>query len=120
LTYEISDFLSYIATNQSMDAVALIYAHMPLETRHTFHQKIANWVKPDGHVMLEAFNPLQLGLTSGGPKELSMLYTQDMLMADFPREEWDVAMLETLETELNEGPFHQGKAQIIRLLAQRR
>jgi 2-polyprenyl-3-methyl-5-hydroxy-6-metoxy-1,4-benzoquinol methylase len=120
LSYEICDFLSYIAPNQSMDAVALIYAHIPPETRPTFHQKIANWVKPGGHVMLEAFNPLQLGLTSGGPKELNMLYTPDMLMTDFPDSEWDITMLKTLETELNEGPFHQGKAQIIRLLARRR
>ena len=120
LSFEICDFLSYSAAEQSIDAVALIYAHMPAEIRHTFHQKTANWVKPGGHIILEAFNPLQLGLQSGGPKELSMLYTIDMLMADFPNEYWETIMLKTLETELNEGPFHQGKAQIIRLLARRR
>lgn len=120
LSYEICDFHSYSAPKQSMDAAALIYAHMPPEIRHTFHQKIMNWIKPGGHVMLEAFNPLQLGLTSGGPKELNMLYTTDMLRADFPDTEWEIAMLETLETALNEGPFHQGKAQIVRLLARKR
>ena len=120
ITYNVTDFLSFETAPASMDAVALIYAHMPAEIRQRFHHKIATWVKPGGHSILEAFNPLQLGLNSGGPKELSMLYTPEMLTADFPAEYWDVGILETLETELNEGPFHQGRAQIIRLLARKR
>ncbi len=120
ISYQTTDFLSFEAEPASMDAVALIYAHMPTEIRTEFHHKVAYWVKQGGHVILEAFNPLQLELQSGGPKDLSMLYTPEMLNLDFPESVWDIAVLETVETELSEGPFHEGKAQVIRLLACRR
>jgi hypothetical protein len=118
--YQTTNFLSFQAEPASMDAAALIYAHMPPEIRSEFHHKVAYWVKKGGYVILEAFNPLQLELQSGGPKDVSMLYTQEMLKNDFPEHEWKIELLETTETELSEGPFHEGKAQVIRLLACRR
>ena len=118
--YQTTNFLSFQAETASMDAVALIYAHMPPEIRSEFHHKMAYWVKKGGYVILEAFNPLQLELQSGGPKDVSMLYTQEMLKNDFPEHDWKIELLETTETELSEGPFHEGKAQVIRLLACRR
>jgi hypothetical protein len=118
--YQATNFLSFQAETASMDAVALIYAHMPPEIRSEFHHKMAYWVKKGGYVILEAFNPLQLELQSGGPKDVSMLYTQEMLKNDFPEHDWKIELLETTETELSEGPFHEGKAQVIRLLACRR
>lgn len=118
--YQTTNFLSFQAETASMDAVALIYAHMPPEIRSEFHHKVAYWVKKGGYVILEAFNPLQLELQSGGPKDVSMLYTQEMLKNDFPEHDWKIELLETTETELSEGPFHEGKAQVIRLLACRR
>jgi len=118
--YQTTNFLSFQAEPASMDAAALIYAHMPPEIRSEFHHKVAYWVKKGGYVILEAFNPLQLELQSGGPKDVSMLYTQEMLKNDFPEHEWKIELLETTETKLSEGPFHEGKAQVIRLLACRR
>jgi hypothetical protein len=118
--YQTTNFLSFQAEPASMDAVALIYAHMPPEIRSEFHHKVAYWVKKGGYVILEAFNPLQLELQSGGPKDVSMLYTQEMLKNDFPEHDWKIELLETTETELSEGPFHEGKAQVVRLLACRR
>lgn len=118
--YQTTNFLSFQAETASMDAVALIYAHMPPEIRSEFHHKMAYWVKKGGYVILEAFNPLQLELQSGGPKDVSMLYTPEMLKNDFPEHEWKIELLETTETKLSEGPFHEGKAQVIRLLACRR
>ena len=118
--YQTTNFLSFQAETASMDAAALIYAHMPPEIRSEFHHKMAYWVKKGGYVILEAFNPLQLELQSGGPKDVSMLYTQEMLKNDFPEHDWKIELLETTETELSEGPFHEGKAQVIRLLACRR
>jgi hypothetical protein len=118
--YQTTNFLSFQAEPASMDAVALIYAHMPPEIRSEFHHKVAYWVKKGGYVILEAFNPLQLELQSGGPKDVSMLYTPEMLKNDFPEHDWKIELLETTETELSEGPFHEGKAQVIRLLACRR
>jgi len=120
IDYEVADFMTYDAENQSMDAIALIYAHMQPDLRQAFHHKIKHWIKPGGSLILEAFNPMQLGLSSGGPKEPAMLYSPEILQQDFPKTDWEIKILENLETTLHEGPFHEGKAQVVRLLAVKR
>ena len=38
---------------------------------------------PPGRLLLDAFNPRQLGLSSGGPREAELLYEPAQLAADF-------------------------------------
>lgn len=101
----------------SADVVALIYAHFPPEIREKIHQKVCTWLKPKGKVILEAFNPLQISNSSGGPKDTSMLYTKSMLMNDFKN--CNIQLLEELTIILNEGKYHAGKADVIRLIAEK-
>lgn len=102
---------------QVYDAAALIYFHLPAHIRHKVHTRIAQGVKPGGHLILEAFHPKQLAYSSGGPKDVDMLYTADMLEKDF--EGWE--FLEKLEGEvvLHEGIGHKGKAHVIRVFARK-
>jgi len=95
--------------------VALIYAHFPVELRKIAHQKAIKWLKPGGKLILEAFNPKQLGNDSGGPKNIEMLYSEDLLREDFKDLKFE--KLEILETNLSEGNYHDGKADIIRMVA---
>jgi hypothetical protein len=68
-------------------------------------------------LILEGFNPEQLQFQSGGPRDLSMLFTEAMLRSDF--EGLEISSLEQKHTTLNEGPYHQGPAAVIRLLARK-
>lgn len=102
---------------QGFDAVALIYAHMPADRRADFHARAIQWLKPGGTLILEGFNPDQLGNPSGGPKALDMLFTEDMLRADFAG--LDFQLCQTAHTTLNEGAYHRGPADVIRLIATR-
>ncbi|WKK75229.1 class I SAM-dependent methyltransferase [Marivirga salinae] len=113
--YEVADIHEKEFKENSADVVALIYAHFPVELRKIAHQKAIKWLKPGGKLILEAFNPKQLGNDSGGPKNIEMLYTEDLLKADF--KDLKIVKLESLETNLSEGNFHNGKANIIRLIA---
>ena len=97
-----------------MDVVAFIYAHFPATIRKQIHQKAITWLKPGGKLILEAFNPQQLQYNSGGPKDLSMLYTEDMMKEDFAS--LNIDLIQNLTTELNEGKYHKGKASIIRVV----
>jgi hypothetical protein len=65
-------------------------------------------------IIIEAFNTSQLQNTSGGPKDLSMLYTEEMLREDF--KELSIQNLQTMQTVLKEGSHHEGTADIIRLI----
>jgi SAM-dependent methyltransferase len=95
----------------SFDAIALIYAHFEPELRSKFHQRCVSWLKPGGRIIMEAFNPEQLLYFSGGPKNPEMLYTEKKLTDDF--DTLQIEHLQTSITDLDEGPFHRGKAAVI-------
>jgi len=114
IDYLVEDAVTTTYPENSVDVVAFIYAHFPPAIRKQIHQKAMDWLKPGGAIILEAFNPMQLNNQSGGPKDLSMLYTEEILKEDF--ESLKVEIMKTLQTKLNEGEFHQGVADIIRFV----
>jgi SAM-dependent methyltransferase len=101
----------------SFDAIVLIFAHFPETIRSIIHHKMVTWLKPGGTLVLEVFNPLQIPYTSGGPKDISMLYTKQMIQSDF--KELSTIMISEEETVLNEGPLHQGIAQVLRFVGKK-
>ena len=117
INYQIADAAKVDYPFESFDAVVLIYTHFPETVRKSIHQKITSWLKPNGLVLMEAFNPKQLNNSSGGPKELSMLYTTEMLENDF--ENLEVKLLYTEVVQLNEGKYHNGKADVIRFIGKK-
>jgi len=117
LRYELTDVRSFSYPEAAFEAAALIFAHLPPEDRHFLHQKVWQSLAAGGVLWLEAFSKEQLGRASGGPKKPDMLYHPEALAADFP--EAAIQQLEVRETELDEGPFHQGKASVVRLIAKK-
>lgn len=115
MNYIHADTDSFTAEAQSFDAIGIIYFHLATEVRTAFHKKLIEWLKPGGTLILECFTPDQLNRSSGGPKNISMLYTEDILRADF--NQLNITELRTLTTDLAEGSFHKGVADIIRLVA---
>lgn len=104
-----------LAFENDFDAIGLIYAHMPFAEREHFHQSVSRLLKPGGYLILEGFHVKQLGNSSGGPQQVEMLFTEEMLRSDFDQLDFD--SITDLEIELDEGPYHNGKAHVIRLLA---
>lgn len=100
------------------DAVALTYVHLPPCLRPQAHRRLAQALRPGGVLVLEAFHPMQLGRTSGGPKQVEMLYTLEMLRADF-RGLLEAQLAEECESMLDEGPGHQGAAMVTRYVGVR-
>lgn len=112
INYKVGDALEMAFEPESFDVIALVYAHFPESIRKQIHRKILSWLKPNGIIILEAFNPSQLGNPSGGPKDITMLYSKEMMENDF-----DILNIQHLSEEiiiLNEGKYHQGKANVIR------
>ena len=112
--YEVNDATLVEFEPNSADCVAFIYAHFPENIRKELHKKALSWLKPGGTLILEAFNPRQLGKSSGGPKDLSMLYEVEMMEDDFS--ELERLFVHSKTITLNEGKFHEGEAEIIRVV----
>lgn len=117
-----TDLTSWEWSEATYDLIVSIYVHFSPEVRPKLHQAMLTALKPNGLLILEAFNLLQLQYqskyNSGGPKISSMLYEADMLRKDF----YGGHILELTETitELDEGKAHHGKASIIRLIVQQK
>lgn len=99
------------------EAIGLIFAHFPPAMRPLIHEQCQRLLAPGGVLILQAFNPRQLGLPSGGPKEAAMLYDPALLQADFA----GLGQVHLAETTavLDEGAYHQGHAELIELLARK-
>lgn len=114
LHYEICDAREF-NSELRFDVIALIYAHFPAEFRKELHKQYADLLKPGGEIWLEAFAPGQLEFQSGGPKNPEMLYSTEMLEADFS--ELQIRQSEIKRYQLDEGPGHQGLGEVVRFKA---
>ncbi len=117
IQYSASDALTYALKTSYFDVVGLFYAHFPPDIRPKFHHKLLPCVKPGGLIILEAFHTSQLGKPSGGPKIIEMLLDEQSLKTEFSGFEFSELM--HTQTLLDEGPFHQGMAEVIRMIAQK-
>lgn len=116
INYSVADIQDF-TPNNSYDLIALIYLHLIPEVRSPFFKKLNSWLNPGGHIILEAFSKNQLKNSSGGPKDINLLYDLAEIKDDFK----GLKIIEICETEimLDEGKLHQGKATVIRLIAQK-
>lgn len=113
-----ADLAEWSPEPASFDAVVAIYLHLPPALRAPVHRKLAQALRPGGLLVLEAFHPDQLPLASGGPKDVAMLYTLELLRADFAGMLHELLAEET-DTVLDEGAGHQGPAKVTRWIGQR-
>ncbi len=116
INYSVSDILEFVP-NKKYDLIALIYLHLIPEVRSLFFKKLSQWLNPGGHILLEAFSKNQLKNSSGGPKDINLLYDLAEIKDDYK----SLKIKEICETEimLDEGKLHHGKANVIRMIAQK-
>jgi hypothetical protein len=76
----------------------------------------------DGYLIGELFAEDQLDYQkqyqSGGPANTAMLASKEKMINWFP--EIDFKILSEQEVDLDEGPYHQGKARTIRFLGKKK
>ena len=117
IDYEISDLAHLDLGKTHFDAIALIFAHIPLGLREKVHRKLVGHLLPGGYLVMEVYAKSQLGRDSGGPKSLELLYSSEELLNDF--EGLVIEQLEETEVHLREGIYHQGDARVIRMIARK-
>ena len=116
INYRVLDLEKFKA-EKTYDAIALIYVHLQEKVRKTFHREVYRSLKSGGFLIFEAFAKEQLFLKSGGPKDPSQLYDAPTICNDF--QFLHVLNCAQKEVELNEGPFHKGKAAVLQLVGQK-
>ncbi|MEI6884882.1 MAG: class I SAM-dependent methyltransferase [Bacteroidota bacterium] len=115
ITYVLSDLENAEYQEEFFDAIGLMCVHSPGEKRQLVHRNLSRFLKPGGTLILTGFSKEQLQFTSGGPKELSWLFSVEELKADF--EAFSSCRIEHSETLIEEGPYHKGMASMIQMVA---
>jgi 2-polyprenyl-3-methyl-5-hydroxy-6-metoxy-1,4-benzoquinol methylase len=114
IDYLVSDVLALPYEKESFDGLVLIFAHFPAEIRKEAHLKLLELLKPGGKIIFEAFGKEQLNYTSGGPKDIDMLFSEEEVKNEFPVISFD--RLSTEKIVLDEGLFHQGEGVVVRFI----
>ncbi|HSO85163.1 MAG TPA: class I SAM-dependent methyltransferase [Draconibacterium sp.] len=114
IDYQILGYENIQYPPNSFDCIVLIFAHIHPLKRNEVHKKLSSLLKPGGTLILEGFSKNQINNNSGGPRDINMLFSKKEMESDFGL----FSELTITETDilLNEGPFHQGIASVIRVL----
>lgn len=118
IRYHIAQATDFQAEAESYDAIALVYAHFLPEVRKKAHQQAVDWLKPGGRLIVEAFHPRQMKRNSGGPRNPEMLYSKEILSEDFSA--LKEVLLEEKVIQLSEGKHHEGEADVVRFVGERK
>jgi len=108
---EVADLATWHWPVEEYDAVVTIFFHLPPHVRSRIHGAMVNALRPGGMIILQAFSPEQLRYTSGGPKQVDMLYTAELLRGDFAGAE--ALQLEEKVVQLEEGHMHNGPGAVV-------
>lgn len=112
INYIINDLSVYNPKENYYDAVGLIFLHMNPELREDIHRKVVNSLKSGGVVILESYEKEQINNSSGGPKDLDLLYSLEDIFTDFS--DLNIVSFSKETIELNESSHHHGQAEVIR------
>jgi len=112
LDAQVADAAAWDYPEAHFDVIAWVYLHLPPADRRAAAQGCLRALKPGGLLILECFSPAQEGRRSGGPKLPELLWSRAIAEQEF-------AALEVMEVtegavRLDEGPRHQGLAEVVR------
>jgi SAM-dependent methyltransferase len=117
VTTTVADLATWEAGEAQWDAIVSIYCHLPPPVRARVHGRIAQWLRPGGVFLLEAYTPDQLALKTGGPPVAALMMTLAGLRAELAGLEIEHGV-ETVRRVV-EGRLHHGDGAVVQVLARR-
>jgi len=118
VNYSVSDCDAWpwpVAAYEGIAAIFFQFADPALRAR-LFERMIAA-LKPGGVLVLQGYTPKQLDYKTGGPPQVSHLYTPELLREAFAAME--ILVLRDYEDDLNEGSRHSGRSAVIGMVARK-
>jgi 2-polyprenyl-3-methyl-5-hydroxy-6-metoxy-1,4-benzoquinol methylase len=116
--FNVADCDSWNWSLASHDAVVAVFVQFadPV-TRARLFANMVGALKPGGVLILQGYTPKQLKYKTGGPGELSHLYTAEVIRESFTTLH-TVELIE-YEAELNEGVRHAGRSALLGFVARK-
>jgi len=122
IDYRVGELPDLQLTGETFTAAALIYAHFIPQLRSEYHRLIGKLIKPEGLIIVEGFSKEHIEYQDkypniGGPRNIEMLYTMEMIRNDF--DDFEPVESSEGELELSEGSSHIGIGNVIRFIGRK-
>lgn len=111
MVIEQADLAAWQWPVNEFDAVAAIFVHLSSDVRRLVHTSMLRALKSGGIAIIQSFTPAQLQFSSGGPKQVDMLCTAELLRQEFAGAE--ILELEEKNVHLEEGHKHSGMGAVV-------
>lgn len=111
------DLNDYVFEANYWDGIIAIFCHLPPLLRQQVHQQVVNALKSNGIFLLEAYSPKQLELKTGGPSNVDLLYTTDVLQQDLKG--LNFLLLKETQRTITEGEGHNGLSAVTQVVAKK-
>lgn len=119
VNFAVSDCDAYPWPLDTYDGVAAVFVQFADPAmRERLFSNMKRCLKPGGTLVLQGYTPRQLDYKTGGPPQVSHLYTEALLREAFA--DFELLHLREYEAELTEGDRHHGRSALIGLVARRR
>ena len=112
--------LEFWNPTQRYDAIMCSFLHLTEPLRSEVFAKTVEHLNEGGIFVGEFFSIHQLPKTTGGPKDLDLLYTADQLSFILKTLPCDIIELSETDTQLHEGTGHNGLASVVRMKVQKK
>jgi 2-polyprenyl-3-methyl-5-hydroxy-6-metoxy-1,4-benzoquinol methylase len=118
VNFTVADVDGFAWPPAAYDGVAAVFVQFAdPPTRARLFERIVHCLKPGGVLVLQGYTPKQLDYRTGGPPQLSHLYTAEVLRAAFAG--LSITELRDYEAQVNEGQGHNGISALMGLVARR-
>lgn len=101
------------------DVIVTSYLHLHHSKQRMLIEKSLKALKEGGLFVSEVFSTKQLAYTSGGPKDIDLLYDFAYLYSFLEELPCKILKISEEMVELNEGSGHQGEGCVIRIILEK-
>ena len=95
--------------------IGICFQFIPPELIEEAFMGLRSATKKGGTILIHGYTPEQIHYGTGGPKALSLMYTEATFTHSFTNSE--IHLLEKYEATISEGPGHNGKSAMIDFVA---
>jgi SAM-dependent methyltransferase len=109
-----ADLADFVIDPQSWQGIVSIFCHLPSPLWRRVHRSAVAGLARGGLLILEAYTPRQLQWKTGGPTNLDMLVSLDVVRSELA--DLDFEVLQEVERNIIEGVYHNGMSAIVQVL----
>ena len=95
--------------------IGICFQFIPPELIEEAFMGLRSATKKGGTILIHGYTPEQINYGTGGPKDVSLMYTEATFTHSFTNSE--IYLLEKYEAVISEGPGHNGKSAMIDFVA---